>query len=305
MRLVQEIRQGFASLSNGKAFPLKEVGEYPAYVVRMGKSYGVVIEVPQDIKINERFSNVRYATADFEIVGKRANFLFLSSKMEHLRNEFANICAAFVDPGEKGLERAKIENAPLLWWEQMSELLGNRNIDNSPYNVLGEMVSYYYLIINGVPVKWIGQINGSVDFESSHAEYEVKSTTMRYDSLIQISSQYQLQTKKDMKIIFVRFEDSDHGISIDDLTEMLVKAGVERNNIETSLTSGGYEKYSTSRSRKYKLLEMRIYDVNDKFPVINRENFDQYGFPRSIIKINYTVDLDGLDYKEIPLSFIE
>ncbi|MCJ8007272.1 PD-(D/E)XK motif protein [Lederbergia wuyishanensis] len=304
MRLVQEIRRGFASLRNGKALPLKEVDAYPAYVLRMGTSYGVVIEVSSDVKINERFSNVRYVTEEYEIDGRQANFLYLSSDMEHLRNEFANICGAFVDPGEKGKEREKIEKAPLKWWEQMKELLGNRNIDTSPYNVLGEMVAYYYLFTNGKLVNWIGQINGSVDFESRDTDYEVKSTTMRYDSMIQISSQFQLQGGKDIKIFFLRFEESAHGKSIDDLAEMLVTAGVDRNKIEESLICGGYEKYSTGRSRKYKLLEMRLYDVNERFPTIIKERFADYGIPQNVVKINYTIDLDGLDYNDLHISLI-
>ncbi|MBS4196444.1 PD-(D/E)XK motif protein [Lederbergia citri] len=304
MRLVQEIRSGFASLRSGRALPLTEVGNYPAYVLRIGTSYGVVIEVSPDVKINERFSNVRYATEEYEIDGRRINFLYLSSDMEHLRNEFANICGALVDPGEKGIEREKIVKAPLKWWEQMKELLGNRNVDSSPYNVLGEMVAYYYLITNGKEVNWIGQINGSVDFESNDMDYEVKSTTMRYDSMIQISSQFQLQAGKDIKIFFLRFEESAHGTSIDDLVEMLVKAGADRNKIEESLICGGYEKYSTGRNRKYKLLEMRLYDVNERFPTIIRERFADYGIPQNVVKINYTIDLDGLEYKDLTVSLI-
>ncbi len=305
MKLVQEIRQGFAALGASKALPLQEVGNYSAYVLRLGKSYGVIIEVPPDIKINERFSNVRYATIDdYQIDSRNANFLYLSSEMEHLRNEFANICAAFVDPGLKGEERRKIVKDPLKWWEKMKELLGNRNVDASPYNVLGEMVAYYYLLTNGSQANWIGQTNGSVDLESLDTDYEVKSTMMRYDSLIQISSQFQLQSTKDIKVCFLRFEESGHGKSIDDLADMLVKAGADEHKIEKALISGGYEKHSSGRSKRYKLHEMRLYDVRDGFPLIIRENFADYGIPKNVIKINYTIDLEGLDYEEISLSFI-
>ena len=217
MRLVQEIRKGFSSLEIGKALPLSEIENYPAYVVRIENSYGVIIEVPSQYKINERFSNVRYATQGYAIDGRHANFLYLSSNMEHLRNEFANICAAFVYPGENGTERKKIIKDPLSWWKNMKELLGNRNIDSSPYNVLGELIAYYYLVKTGNSVEWLGQVNGTADFESVDAYYEVKSTTMRYDSLIQISSQFQLQSEKDIKIFFLRFEESSNGKSIDDM----------------------------------------------------------------------------------------
>ncbi|EMR06409.1 hypothetical protein C772_01680 [Bhargavaea cecembensis DSE10] len=299
MKLVQEIRTGFASLGNGKALPLEEVGDYPAYVIRMGKSYGVALEISPGIKINERFSNARYATTDYEIGGKTGNYLFLSSEVEELRNEFANICAAFADPGENGEERSKIEANPLEWWEQMRELLGNRSVDSSPHNVLGELITYYYLVSQGEQVEWTGPKNSTVDFEGAKGDCEVKSTTMRYDSLIQISSQFQLQREKGMKIYFLRFEESNSGKSIDDLAGLLVRKGIPEHVIEDSLSRGGYEKYSSGRVRKYRLHEMREYIVDENFPLINQDSFKDQNLLERIIKVNYTVDLSGLSYKQI------
>ncbi|SIT87341.1 PD-(D/E)XK motif protein [Edaphobacillus lindanitolerans] len=299
MKLVQEIRNGFASLGGGMSLPIEAVKDYPAFVLRIGKRYGVAIEVPAGIRINERFSNARYATTDYEIFGKRGNYLFLSSEIENLRNEFANICAAFVDPGENGTARKKIEESPLDWWEQMRELLGNRNVDSSPYNVLGELITYYYLIKQGKHVKWTGQQKGTVDFESKESDFEVKSTTMRYDSLIQINSQFQLQGGKEMKIFFLRFEESESGRSIDDIVSLLAKKGVPEKILEDSLASGGYEPYSSGRNRKYRLHEMRRYNVDENFPLINKDTFKEQGISDRIIKINYTVDLGGMEYDDV------
>lgn len=80
------------------------------------------------------------------------------------------------------------------------------------------------------------------------------------------------------------------------MVEQLVDDGCDRSEIEKQLFRLGYEKEMSARSTRYKCLDKRKYIVNYKFPQITNRSFKNDHLPRSITKIEYTVDLDGLCY---------
>ena len=51
-----------------------------------------------------------------------------------------------------------------------------------------------------------------------------------------------------------------------------------------------------NRNKKYKKLEGRIYEVDDSFPRIVQSSFKNDKYPNAITHIQYTVDLDGIEY---------
>ena len=66
--------------------------------------------------------------------------------------------------------------------------------------------------------------------------------------------------------------------------------------LEIEIERQGFEKGASIRNKKYKLLEKRKYEVDDSFPQITQANFKEGRYPDAITHIQYTVDLDGIEY---------
>jgi len=304
--IVNEIREYFASLMNGQAILIQSFKDrYPAWVIRLDNRYGVAVQVSEDTKINENFANVKYHTEELYVDGERRNLLLLSSNIEELRMEFSTICARFIHPGENGDYRRKITLNPLDWWTKWKDLLGNSIYENPVYSVLGELITFLYLLKKEIQPKWIGPLGGTVDFESPTADFEVKSTINKYNNIITVSGQFQLKANKTLSLIFCRFEETNFGISIDSIMQQLVIEGVDELELNNILLRLGMEAYSSDRKKQFKILELREYKVNNEFPIITVDSFKNGKIPENIIQIIYKVDLSGLEYNQIDLKFIE
>jgi hypothetical protein len=303
MNLTSEIFDSMAALDKGYMIPIKSLpSQYPAFVFRREKSYGVAIEIRDDIVVAECFTNAQIK-AELMVMpgGITKNYLVLSSGRESVREQFATLCTEFVFPGKNGERRNLLLNDPLAWWKDWSELMGNALKNSSPYEVLGEMITLIYLLRNGKDPKWIGPYSGVKDIAAMDGYYEVKSTINRYESNIMISSQFQLKPNgKDLMLSFCRFEKSSDGISINKAMSLLDTLGMKRENLVEALDQVGYAQGNSSLNQAYNILEMRLYRVDSVFPVITSESFIGGKIPDGISKIQYTVNLEGLTYT--PLS---
>ena len=81
------------------------------------------------------------------------------------------------------------------------------------------------------------------------------------------------------------------------MVDRLCSIGFDKNSIESQLTISGFENGRSIRNKKYRIIEKRKYKINDNFPKITNESFKDNKFPKSIVKINYTIDLDGIEYQ--------
>lgn len=297
MRIIDEIREGFASLRIDSVRSITGVPKaYPAYVIRTAESYGVAIKIDDNVEVSENFNGCKFHSGRMTIGGDTRNYLILSSIYKDLRYEFASICAEFVDPGENGKNRTLLMSEPYKWWERWRELLGNVSMEKRVYNIIAEMLVLEKKYKEDSRAEWAGARNGSHDIECPNESCEVKSTIKRYGATVTISGQHQLEHVKKLWIYFCRMEESLEGISINELKDKLISCGYDETKLELELEKQGLEKGSNIRSKKYKILEKRKYEVNDSFPKIVKESFREGKFPDSIVHIEYTVDLDGIEY---------
>ncbi len=297
MRVIDEIREGFASLTTNGAQLLSTLPhEYPAYVLRTNDGFGVALEVEGEFEISERFNSCRFHTAQLRMEGELKNYLLLDSMFEDYRYEFASLCAEFVEPGENGKNRDAILTDPYKWWERWRELVGNTSREKRVYNVIAEMLALVEKYRNDRSTEWAATKSGSHDIECASESCEVKSTIKRYGATVTISGQHQLEHIKPLWLYFCRMEESLEGVSINDVNKTLVSIGYDENKLETELERQGFEKGSNIRNKKYKILEKRKYEVNDSFPKIVQESFKGDKYPASVVHIEYTVDLDGIEY---------
>lgn len=297
MELLKEIRECFASINNQGARNLKTISnEYPAMVIKNNGEYGVAIEYTEEKEISERFANSHLFTQIIEKENKPQRYLILSCTKEELRYEFATVCAQFVEPGINGSDRKKLLADPLNWWKKWKELMGNAISNKSPYSVIAEMMVLDSLYKEDTSVEWAAVRSGVHDIEGNDKSYEVKSTIKRYGASITISSKYQLESLKRLYLYFCRLERSPQGVSINDMKDKLINNGYDKEKIEQQLYQLGYEKGASVREEKYRILEKRKYEVDDKFPRIVDSSFKGDHIPDSVTQITYTIDLDGLEY---------
>lgn len=296
MGILEEIRECFASTQNG-ARDLRSLSkESPAMVIRNNDGYGVAIEFNDERDISENFANSRLFTQIIRIENDERKYLILSCTRDSLRYEFATVCAQFVEPGLDGIERKNLLDNPLNWWKQWRELMGNTIANREAYSVIAEMMVLDDLYKKDNSVEWAAVMSGSHDIEGDQGSYEVKSTVKRYGASITISSQHQLQSLKRLYLYFCRLEQSKEGVSINDMKNKLVEDGYDKEKIEQQLYHLGYEKGASVREDKYKVLEKRKYEVDDKFPRIVDSSFKGNHIPDLVTQITYTIDLDGLEY---------
>lgn len=294
MTLLDEIRECFAATKPGTTRCLDSLPtEFPAWVIKKGKEFGVAIEYDGPI-INERFSNCKIRSEQLSSAGMERQYLVLTCAQEKLRYEFASVCSQFVDPGKNGTERKRILANPAEWWEQWRSLMGNAVVDHQVYSVIAEMLVLNHLFKKDKSVEWTAAKAGSKDIENPSESFEVKSTIVRYGSLITIAGQFQLQQTKPLHLFFCRMEDSPTGYSIDDVKDLLVQNGYDKNKIDTELEHLGFEEGTNDRKKKYKVLEIKKYNVDKDFPKITLDSFVNKQMPTAVVQFSYTIDLDAV-----------
>lgn len=299
MEIVKEIREAFASGKNPSARKIISLpDEFPAYVIRISDGYGVAIEIDDKMEVSERFNSCRLHTGYLSIDKSMKNYLILRSAFEDYRYEFASICAEFVDPGDGGKNRKEILENPYVWWSRWKELMGNTNRELRAYNIIAEMGVLLHKFKMDPTTEWAATRISTHDIECSDESCEVKSTIKRYGTEITISSQYQLEHKKRLFIYFCKLEESLEGISINDMKKKLIDVGYDEGKLERELEKQGFERGTNIRNKKYKILEKRKYEVDDKFPRIVQTSFKEDKYPDYITHIEYTIDLEGITYTE-------
>ena len=193
-----------------------------------------------------------------------------------------------------------LKSNPEEWWNKWKSLLGNRDTDTEAYSIIGELLTLEYLLRKGIDARWQGAEGGVQDVQTEGCNYEVKSTTSRYGYEVTINSIYQLKNKgADLKLVFCRFEKASVGTDLNTIISVLVSLGYPEALLEKAMEANGFEKGCTARSKKYRLIEMKLYNVDDSFPAISESSFKGDVIPKNILRINYTVDLSGLPCENI------
>lgn len=299
--LLDEIREGFANLADGAIAEIHSLPrDYPGWVYRKGDAYGVAVDLDERIEVSDRFAGARvYATTE-HFGGGTHHQLRLESRREGLRNEFAVVCAQFLEPGIAGKARKALAARPHDWWEQWRQLLGDAIRMQAPYSVLGELLAYERLLQLGQQPTWLGPNSGSHDLETPAESYEVKSTISKYESVIHISGQFQLVSSgsKPLYLVHQRFEPSTSGESVDTVVQRLVVAGVPSDTVEDLLERVGLEKGTRARRLTFRLLTSRKYPVDCAFPRLTPDSFKGGTLPQGILAVEYKVDLATLKSSE-------
>ena len=297
MSVLENIKNNFNRGFFGKAMLIEGLPQqYPAWTIKQPEWYGVAVRTDKYIPFSEKFSSSRIWTLkNAEINNQPMNLLVLACSDMKLRSEFATICSQFVRTSPDGRERKEIISNPAGWWDNWKSLLGNAQVEREVYSKIGELLVVEKLLLAGKRPKWVGIENATNDVELNDRSYEVKSTIKRYGYEVEISSIYQLnRADKELNLVFLRFEKSELGRSLDDIVNSVVDLGLSEESIENSLSKTGLEYGCMARKNKYKLLELRVFPVDDSFPALTLDSFVGGTLPPNIVGIKYVVDLSGV-----------
>lgn len=272
--------------------------EYQAYAVNQGGYRGVAFDCESDTNVKESFSHVCLARAKIYLKGVWHMMIFLYTEDKYLDEHYGALCLDFLNTKK----REDIAKNPLEWFEAWKNLLGNTEKKMMIFDVIGEMETLLLLQKAGKAPKWDSINKGTFDISTSEGLYEVKTTKNKTESFITIHSQFQLDAegKDNLHIAFVRVEENDGGESIDSLCKELNDAHYsDIASVEKYLNDLGYYEGKSERYTKYMIHEVRDYPVNDKFPKITKDSFKEGHFPSGIVKVEYTISLDGLEYTSL------
>lgn len=297
MNVVQEIRTAFANVREGAMLPVVSgQTDSEAWVFREDGRFGVAVPLNSPRHVLEFFAGARLNAVERDIGGHIRTLLRLDSGQEALRNEFAVLCAQFIELGIGRQTRAHLISDPLAWWDRWRQLLGNTNRDQQTYSTLGELLTLERLLSQSINAKWIGPLKGSVDIEATGRSYEVKSTLSRYGSVVHIAGQFQLNRSRHnpLYLIHHRFEPSTAGDSINSVVLRLIDHGLVEEELEALLSRIGLHAGGAARTETYRQLESIIYEIDENFPSITPSSFRNNIIPAGIVSIEYDVDLSTL-----------
>lgn len=300
--LINEIKNHFAANINGIR-PLNSISNCPAFSYRQFGEYGLAIEFDNNSDIIYEEANQVYLYTKMLTTNNGTHmYLLLVCCDEQYRNRFAELSFDFVNPGYNGDNRKALLSDPRAWWSQWVGLLGDRKSSRSSYDIVAELLALDFLYQDDKSIQWTASEAGTHDIESATTSFEIKSTIKKSESNITVSSQHQLASANPLFLFFFRMEKSLSGYSINDVVASLVSHGYDEQFLESQLEKKGFIKGNGIRNTKYTILEIRKYEVNDKFPKIVEKSFKGDKFPDNIIKITYTIDLEGIKYNSIHLK---
>lgn len=269
------------------------------YVIKDNGWYGVGIDINLDkAEYFEKFENVRLITKIKYFSNENHKLLELITNKIELIEEFSLVCFNFISKFDDEKVNEDIIEKANRWWNEWKQLLGNVLKRERDYDFLGELLVLNYVLNIDQNAKYSNL--ASHDIETLQYSVEVKSTTEKYNAEIHVNSQYQLEnnTKRPLKLIFVRLEKSQIGYSIKDVIENLREKNYDVNSLTRIKNIG-----TSSINEKYRILEARLYNVDDSFPKITLNSLKNDELPNGIVKIEYIVDLDDIDYESIDLNF--
>ena len=199
--------------------------------VTIGTIDSIALPVPQDMVVSEKFAGAHLYTDTITLDGSKTRYaLLLMARSEDIKIPFSSLCSELLNPGINGEFRKEILSSPTTWWMQWKELLGNRNVDERVYDLLGELLTLRYLATHGEHAEWNGPAGATYDIDCDGKFYEVKSTTARNKREITLSNHFQLDPPNGFPLFLVlcQFEAAQSGDSINSLVSDLASLSCTR-----------------------------------------------------------------------------
>ena len=144
---------------------------------------------------------------------------------------------------------------------------------------------------------WTGPGGGRFDFTGADVAVEVKTSTRRYGRLVEVSGETQLDAPQGLALYlnFIRLESVPAGGErLWDLLAAILAAGASAGELQKKIDGLDLDEgVLRNDSRRYRILETRLYSVDEGFPKIVPSSFTGGELPAGTLRLRYMIDLSG------------
>jgi hypothetical protein len=234
---------------------------------------------------------------------KELTFILLDNELEEIfylfiENLFETI--KFLENEEQVI--VNTSNTISKWKRLFDKIRPNLLTEEQQKGLMGELLFINELIKNGISISvsinnWFGPDFFNKDFIIENTGFEIK-TTSQDRPVIKISSEQQLDSQDLKSLFLVQFvleERKNNGNSlpeiISNLREILKNEYAEKLIFENSLLKTGYNDNDAIRYvKKYEVIEVVMYNVEDDFPKITKSIL-----PKGVFNSVYNLEVPFLE----------
>ena len=227
-------------------------------------------------------------------------WLDLHCRRPELELVFAKLAVA-VTESLRRVSAELLEGSCIAVLDEWRDLFGRgRPAEESITGILGELLVLERLASED-PTRalaaWVGPEGGRHDFRLGSHAIEVKTTTTRVGTFVQIHGLWQMLEPEggELHLALVRLEKVPGGrVSIASLMQRLNELGVPPGDLAENLEDAGFgELNSEASTMTYEIRAREWFRVDADFPRIVPSSFGGGGLPPGVTDISYGIDLLG------------
>ena len=235
------------------------------------------------------------------IAHEGVHYLTVLCLLPELHSVFTQFCRELADSVEAaGSPAREAVESYARWRDLFSDAIpGAALSDGSLIGLIGELLTVEALLQRGASpglTYWLGPSGEIHDVRTATHAIEVKATLVREGRIVPISSIDQLLEPPGAKLHLhhLRLERDPNGTDLEQVIARVVKAGADRTALGRLLQPLGVSISALEpyRTRKYRVADTRLYDVNGPaFPRLVRSSFQTGSLPPGILRVSYAIDL--------------
>ena len=187
------------------------------------------------------------------------------------------------------------------WCNEWKNTIGNTLVEPRVYDTISEMIILDYLQKTGYAPHWVGPEGGRHDILCADFDVEIKSTICWANDVSIESSVIQLDPDV-MKLylcVCVLERAYNGNFSIREISEDLVSSGISRDAISKNLSKLGLDDTSSMERRFNILNPIKIYLIDDEFPILRDSDFVGGKQPAFVHNLRYSLTISDAPDKEI------
>ena len=179
------------------------------------------------------------------------------------------------------------------WCNEWKYMVGNMLVEPRVYDTLSELLVLDYLLKEGYNPVWAGPDGGRHDILCNDFDVEVKSTICWANDVSIESSVIQLDpsTSRLFLCVCVLERAYNGSFTIQDVINDLVESGYNRTELEKGVAALGLDDTSTMTKRFNVVHPIRVYQIDDDFPILKDSDFVGGKQPAFVHNLRYTLTI--------------
>lgn len=298
-------------LGPDSAYPVQEIREvqlpagFPLLASDALGQRHLLLPIPQGVRTikDQRSTGVQLAAAEWRSdSGEPVRVVDIVCRKPHLNDLFDLIILDVLNGLAEGAARPDAVGRRVLdrWRELLSHEPAEMPDKAIIIGMLGELLMLERLaaLHPDALTCWTGPNGARHDFSGRRAALEVKSTLRTHGLVLTINGLTQFQPPPDsaLHLAVSQFEEAPQdGVSVGQMVERLVEAGVDRAALLERMAKVGFtpEVIAKIGDQRFRLLALKQYTVDDSFPRIVPASFVGGAAPSGVVGLTYEIDLSA------------